>query len=324
MLVNNDEIAKTFNKHFAETIEKLNTFEWPSKNEDLTEKTLTKIIKKFKNHPSIVKIKNKYLIQEQFSFQGVSVKVIENVIKNILSNKALGGDVPIQILKQFGFNYQILTDCINDAINKDVFPDSLKIAKITPAHKKDEPTDKENYRPLSVLPLLSKVFERLLYDQLGEYLQKYLNTLLCGFRKAYSTQYALFKLLQGWQEQDKSGFVGTILMDLSKAFDCLPHDFLVSKFEAYGIDKTGLSLIYNYLSNSKQRTRINSPYSDWYDTVRGVPQGSILGPLLFNLFINDLFLFIERTKISNFSDDNSIYSCQNDLVKMTMSRSWRT
>ena len=190
----------------------------------------------------------------------------------------------------------------------------MKIANITPVHKKDEPTDKENYRPVSVLPLLSKVFERLLYDQLSDYLEKYLNTLLCGFRKTHSTQHALFKLLQAWQEElDKSGFVGTILMDLSKAYDCLPHDLLVAKLEVYDIDKTGLNLIYNYLSNCKQRTKINSWYSDWYDIVRGVPQGSILGPLLFNLFINDLFLFIERTNICNFADDNTIYSCQNDL-----------
>ena len=114
------------------------------------------------------------------------------------------------------------------------------------------------------MPSLSKVFERSLYDQLSEYLEKYVNTLLCGFRKAHSTQHALFKLLQSWQEElDKSGFVGTILMDLSKAYDCLPHDLLVAKFEAYGIGKTDLNLIHNYLSNRKQRTKINSSYSDW-------------------------------------------------------------
>ena len=144
---------------------------------------------------------------------------------------------------------------------------------------------------MSVLPLLSKVFERLLYDQLSDYLEKYLNTLLCGFRKAHSTQHTLFKLLQAWQEElDKSGLVGTILMDLSKAYDCFPHDLLVAKFEAYGIDKTDLNLRHNYLSNRKQRTKINSSYIDWYDIVRGVQQGLILGPLLFNLFI--IFLLI--------------------------------
>ena len=110
MLVNNDEIAKSLNKHFAETVEKLSTFEWPSPNEDLTEETVTKIIKKFKNHPSVLKIKSKYLIQKKISFQPVSVKDVENIIKNILSNKASRSDIPIQILKQSEFTYQILTN----------------------------------------------------------------------------------------------------------------------------------------------------------------------------------------------------------------------
>ena len=100
-----------------------------------------------------------------------------------------------------------------------------------------------------VLPLLSEVFERLLYNQLIEYLEKSLNILLCCFRKVNSTQHALSILLQAWQEElDKSSFVDGILMDLSKAYDYLPHD-LVAKFEAYGIDGTGLNLIQIYLSN---------------------------------------------------------------------------
>ena len=98
-------------------------------------------------------------------------------------------------------------------------------------------------------------------------------------------------------------------MDSSKAYDCLPHDPLIAKCGAYGISKSGLNLLLSYLSNQKQRTKLNSSHSDWYDIIRGVPHGSILGPLIFNLFIYDLFFFLERTNISNFADGNTIHRC---------------
>ena len=101
----------------------------------------------------------------------------ESIIKNISNNKAARGEIPLHILKQCGFTYQI----------QGIFPDSLKFGNITPVHKKDEATDKENFKPVSVLPFLSKVFEKVIYDQLSQYLDKYLNSLLCGFRKAHSS-----------------------------------------------------------------------------------------------------------------------------------------
>ena len=107
--------------------------------------------------------------------------------------------------------------------------------------------------------------------------------------------------------------MGTILIDLSKACDSLPHDLLVAKFEAYDIHENELSLIHKYLTNRKHRMKISSSCSDWFDIVRSVPQGSILVPLFFNLFIDDLFLFIERRNICNFANDNTIYSCNINL-----------
>ena len=141
------------------------------------------------------------------------------------------------------------------------------------------------------------------YDQLNEYPEQYLNSLLCDFWKAYSN-HALFILLQTWQnELEKSRITGTILMDLARAYDCLPHDLLIAKIEAYDINKSGLNLLLSYSSNQTHRPKINS-YSDWYDIIRDVPQGSILGSLLLNLYINDVFLFVEKAKICNFTDHN--------------------
>ena len=142
-------------------------------------------------------------------------------MKSLPSDKATAGEIPINVLKNCFFD---LTNCINKAIRNNKFPDSLKLSDITPVFKKLDPSDKANYRPVSVLPLLSKVFEKVIYDQLYEYLKNFLSELLCGFRKAHSTELALFRLLQKWQgELDSGGYVGTILMDLPKAYITVYH-----------------------------------------------------------------------------------------------------
>ena len=102
-------------------------------------------------------------------------------------------------------------------------------------------------------------------------------------------------------------------MDLSKAYDCIPHDLLIAKLECYGINKIGLSLILDYLSRRKQKTKIGFSYSSWYDIIRGFRQGSILGPLLFYIFINNVFFVITLSEVCNFGDDNTLYSCNKDL-----------
>ena len=125
-------------------------------------------------------------------------------------------------------------------------------------------------------------------------------------------------MLSHWHQcLDKSGVVGTILMDLSKAFDILDHNLLLAKLFAYGVNKKSLRLLKCYLSNRYQRTKVGSSFSEWLEiVVLGVPQGSILGPLRFNIFINDLLNIVEKTCICNFADDNTIYSCGTTVVNV--------
>ena len=218
MLLNNEEIAKEFNQNSGHITDSLNLYEFSDVKfyEGLDD--IDNIVYKFKNHPSIVKIKERYKVKGNVSFRLAMTKGIKAIIRDLPTNKAAGGEIAVNILKKSNFSFDELTICVNYALINGKFPITLKNANVTPVHKKDDPTDKTNFRPISVLPLLSKVFERVIYNQLGKYMDTFLNKLLCGFRKAHSTQHALFKLLQRWQnELDNSGLVGTILMDLSKA-----------------------------------------------------------------------------------------------------------
>ena len=150
----------------------------------------------------------------------------------------------------------------------------------------------------------------------GGYMKDKLSKELTRFRKNYSIQHCLSCMLEIWKKVlDKGGYICAIFMDLSKAFDTLNHDSLIAKLGAYGFEIDALRYMKSYLTNRKHRVTINKCFIEWERIPTGVPQGSILGPLLFNIFLNDLFLFVSNASLSNYADDNTLYTFGDNLKK---------
>ena len=224
MLIENEEIinestevANVFNSYFESATESLNLFNWATEPYDQVKDSVDRIVQRFSLHPSIIKIKQNIKILKPFSFTHVTVETVKNIVYGLPQNKSASGDILLNVLRYSEFTFSYLTECINEVFRNSKYPESLKLSDIVPVYKKKDPIDKSNFRPISILPLLSKVFENVIFDQLSNYMNNFLNS---GFRKAHSTQHALFRLLQTWQKElDQCGFVGTVLMDLSKAYD---------------------------------------------------------------------------------------------------------
>lgn len=213
----------------------------------------------------------------------------------------------------------LLTVLINKCITEGSFPDPLKIAKVVPIFKRGNPELPENYRPISILPIMSKVVESVLKQKLASYFEKYklLDSNQFGFRSGRSTIDAILEVVDDVvQGLDEGGLHAAALCDLSRAFDCVPHSILLQKLNYYGVNGTPLNLFKSYLQNRLQAVSVNNNLSSFMRIETGVPQGSILGPLLFIIYINDFSRSISPNRSVLYADDATLLIRANDAQSL--------
>ncbi len=248
----------------------------------------------------------------KFKFNAISPEFVLDQICNMLNTKSPGLDqFNVRLLKLAGpYIANCLSHICNLSLCTSTFPEEWKRAKVTPIFKSGDKTDVGNYRPISVLPIVSKIIERAVHDQLYVYLSNagLLSNAQSGFRTNHSTSTTLLDVQDYILKNMDDGYVtGVIFLDLKKAFDTVNHNILLQKLKHHGVDNNELSWFQSYLNNRSQSVSVNSTLSDFEPINIGIPQGSILGPLLFILFVNCLPKAVDtKCKTVMYADDTSL------------------
>jgi len=247
-------------------------------------------------------------------------KEIEEIIKQFDSSKGVGpNSIPPKILNKISHLISTpLSKIFNKSFRSGIFPGLLKISKINPIHKKDSKLLISNYRPISLLSNINKIIEKLMFNRLYAFLEKYkcIYELQFGFRQNHSTNHAIISIVQKIQDAIKNNkFAIGVFIDLQKAFDTVNHSILLEKMRHYGISGISNTWFKSYLTDRQQFVSIGSQDSDYTITEHGVPQGSVLGPLLFLIYINDLHQCIKYSNSFHFADDTNLLYIPPDKLR---------
>ena len=252
----------------------------------INESVLTFSVDEVSSHASVVNIETK-APRINFSFHPVSVARVSEILSNLNVRKPAGPyGIPPKLLKIAApVIAGPMTKLFNYCIDVGEWPCQWKLSNVTPVHKKDDETSKTNYRPISVLSVIPKVFEKLKFDQLYSVFTPVFSDNISGLLSGHSCYSSLLKLTDDWRQAlDNKKDVAVVAIDLSKAFDSICHNLLLAKLKAYGVHDSAIKLIQSYQSGHFQRVKCNEKVSDWLSLRCGVPQGNLLGPLFLISF----------------------------------------
>ena len=257
--------------------------------------------------------------EHRFELNTIECSKVFSLLSKLCKSKATGLDkISARLLRECADLVASSLCCIfNRSITSGIFPTEWKFTKVVPLFKQGERSDLNNYRPISIIPVVAKVFERIVYNQFYEYLTE--NNLISssqsGFRSFHSTATALLEATDSWAFNiDKGNVNAVVFLDLKKAFDTVDHTILLSKLKAFGVTGVTYNWFNSYLDDRKQKCFVNGCLSDSKPLLCGIPQGTILGPLLFLLYINDLPNCLSISQPRMYADDTHLTFASNDVT----------